>query len=185
VRVSRLLTSCFGLGYLPVAPGTWGSLPPAIVFVLVFLSGSSGIEIAIVMAVLTLAGSAVCVKFAPAVITATGKKDPREVVADEFAGQALTFIPIVVAPGELWAVSYCCLLASENIWVVAAIGFLLFRIFDIAKPWPIRKLERLAKGWGVLLDDLLAGLYAGIVLLFSVRLGLISYLSKLLRGWLF
>lgn len=142
-------------------------------------------SIAVLMAVLTLAGSIVCVKFAPAVIAASGKSDPREVVADEFAGQALTFIPIVVAPSELWAVSYCCLLASENIWVVAVIGFLLFRLFDIAKPWPIRKLEKFPKGWGVLLDDLLAGLYAGIVLLFCVRLGVISYLSKLFRGWLF
>jgi phosphatidylglycerophosphatase A len=184
MKVRRLLTSCFGLGYLPVAPGTWGSLPPAIILVLVFLSGSSGMLIAVVMAVLTLAGSAVCVKFAPAVIAATGKTDPREVVTDEFAGQALTFIPIVVAPDELWAVSYCCLLVGENIWVVAASGFLLFRIFDIAKPWPIRKFEKFPKGWGVLADDLMAGLYAGIALFFCVRVGLISYLSKLLHGWL-
>jgi phosphatidylglycerophosphatase A len=109
------------------------------------------------MAVLALVGSVVCVKFAPVVIAATGKTDPGEVVADEFAGQAVTFL---AAP----------FLFISTIWVTAVLGFLLFRLFDIFKPWPARRLEKLPKGWGVLADDLLAGVYAGIALLICLKL---------------
>jgi phosphatidylglycerophosphatase A len=109
------------------------------------------------MAVMALAASAVCVKFAPAVIAATGKDDPREVVADEFAGQAVTFL---AAP----------FLFIPTIWVTAVLGFLLFRLFDIFKPWPARRLEKLPKGWGILADDLLAGVYAGAALLICLKL---------------
>ncbi|MBA7652109.1 Phosphatidylglycerophosphatase A [subsurface metagenome] len=165
--MKRMLTSCFGLGRLPLAPGTWGSLPPTIVFALMCQSDASVVLISSVMAVMALAASVVCVKFAPAVIAATGKTDPREVVVDEFAGQAITFIPIGAAP-------------TGQILATAVLGFLLFRLLDIAKPWPARKLEKLPKGWGVLLDDLLVGVYAGIALLLCLRIGLIGYLSTLL-----
>ncbi len=101
----------------------------------------------IVMAGLALAGSVVCVKCAPATIAATGRPDPGEVVADEFAGQAVTFF---LAP----------FLAAGTTWLVALLGFVLFRLFDIFKPWPIQKLEKLPAGWGILADDLLAGVYA-------------------------
>jgi len=161
-----LAASCFGLGRLPLAPGTWGSLPPAIIFALMCYFGTSAVLIVIVMAVSVLVGSFVCVKCAPAVIAATGKPDPREIVADEFAGQALTFMPIAA-------------LATRPVWAIALFGFLLFRLFDIFKPWPIRKLEKLPAGWGVLLDDLLAGIYAGIVLLLCLQTGLIQSFSAL------
>ena len=147
----RLLTSCFGLGFLPIAPGTWGSLPPTVIFALLCYSGASDLLIALVMAGLILAGSFVCVKFSPGIIESTGKIDPREVVADEFAGQAVTFLAIGVIP-------------QSQIIIASVLGFLAFRFFDIFKPWPIRKLEKLPAGWGILADDLLAGVYAGIVL---------------------
>jgi phosphatidylglycerophosphatase A len=161
LTIKILLTSCFGLGRLPVAPGTWGSLPPAIIFTLMSYFGVPGVLISIIMAVLVLFGSAVCVKFAPIVIGATGKADPAEVVVDELAGQALTFlaVPLLVTLSA----------AGNQIWVTAILGFLLFRLFDITKPWPIRKLEKLSSGWGILADDLLAGVYAGVVLLVCVR----------------
>jgi phosphatidylglycerophosphatase A len=156
-----LLTSCFGLGRLPVAPGTWGSLPPVVIFTLMCYFGAPGVLISIVMAALFFFGSAVCVKFAPIVIGATGKADPAEVVADELAGQALTFLAVPLL--ATWPAT------GNQIWVTAILGFLLFRLFDITKPWPIRKLEKLSSGWGILADDLLAGIYAGIVLLVCVR----------------
>jgi phosphatidylglycerophosphatase A len=90
------------------------------------------------------------------VIAATGKSDPGEVVVDEVAGQAITFLAIGALP-------------VKQVWLAAAGGFALFRIFDIAKPWPIRKLETLPKGWGILADDLLAGVYAWIVLQVCIR----------------
>ena len=151
--MKRLLASCFGLGWLPVAPGTWGSLPPVIIFALMSYFSVSAVLISIVMAVLALAGSVVCVKFAPAAVAATGETDPAEVVADEFAGQSITFL-------------FISLLSSfREILSPTIVGFLLFRLFDIIKPWPIRKLEKLSSGWGILVDDLLAGIYAGIGLL--------------------
>jgi len=155
--MKRLVTSCFGLGRLPVAPGTWGSLPAAIAFGLMGHFHVSPVTMSIVMAALALASSVVCVGYAPAAIAATGKSDPREVVVDELAGQAITFLAIGAAP-------------ARQVWLVAAGGFALFRIFDIAKPWPIRKLESLPKGWGILADDLLAGVYAWIVLQIGIGL---------------
>jgi undecaprenyl-diphosphatase len=121
----------------------------------------------IVMAALVLAGSVVCVKFAPATIAATGKNDPGEVVADEFAGQALTFL---VGP----------FLVAGPTWATALLGFVLFRIFDITKPWPIRKLENFPAGWGILADDLLAGVYAGTALFLCDKAGVIERISGLL-----
>jgi len=160
--MKRLAASCFGLGRLPLAPGTWGSLPPVIIFGLMWQFHASSIIISNVMAALALAGSVVCVKYAGVVIAATGNNDPREVVIDEFAGQAFTFL---VSPFlGMSSVS------SVQIWLIAAAGFVLFRIFDVSKPWPIRKLERLPAGWGILADDLLAGVYAAVVLQICVRL---------------
>lgn len=160
--MKRLLASCFGLGRLPLAPGTWGSLPVVLIFAIMCQFHLPGPAIIAVMTVLLLAGSAICVIFAPAAIAATGKDDPGEVVADELAGQAITFlaipffIPVILTPGQI------CIITSA--------GFLLFRFFDIAKLWPIRKLEKLPKGWGILADDLLAGVFAAIVLLIIIFL---------------
>ncbi len=139
---------------MPIASGTWGSLPPAVIFAAVcyFLPGEKLIIVnTVIMAVLALIGSFVCVKFAPEVVSIAGKKDPGEIVADEFAGQSVTFL-LVAATG------------TKEIAIIAIGGFLLFRFFDILKPWPIRNLEKLPDGWGILADDLLAGVFAGIVL---------------------
>jgi len=159
--MKRLLASCFGLGWLPLAPGTWGSLPPAIIFGLMCQFGASALLVSAVMAALAVVGSIVCVEFGPAVIAATGEVDPREVVADELAGQAITFLAILfVAAGAL---------STRQIWLTTVLGLLLFRVFDIAKPWPINGLQKLPEGWGILADDLMAGVYAGTVLLICLR----------------
>ena len=120
--------------------------------------------ISIVMAVLALVASVICVKFAPAVIAATGKSDPREVVADEFAGQAVTFLATPFL--------FTNTISTSQIWATTVLGFFLFRLFDIFKPWPGRKLEKLSKGWGILADDLSAGVYSGIALLIFLKLWL-------------
>ena len=163
--MKRLLCSCFGLGRLPVAPGTWGSLPPAVIFALLYHLGAPPVSAPIVMAILVVVGSVICVKCAPAAIAATGEDDPGEVVADELAGQALTFLsmPLTVSPA----------FSAGQIWAIAGLGFLVFRVFDIAKPWPIRKLEKFPQGWGILADDLLAGVFGAVVLHLVVWLWLI------------
>ena len=155
--MKRLIASCFGLGKLPVAPGTWGSAPVAVIFALMCWLGAGVLGTTAVMVGLAVFGCATCVLFAPAAIEATGKKDPREVVVDEVAGQAVTFIGISVV-------------GANQILITAVLGFLLFRVFDIVKPFPARKAEKLPDGWGVLADDLVAGIYAAIVLQICIRL---------------
>ena len=135
--MKRMLTSCFGLGRLPIAPGTWGSLPPVIIFGLMSHYGASPAMITNVMAALVLA------------------------VADEFAGQAVTFLfSPFLAMGQAM---------PRQILVTVFTGFVLFRLFDISKPWPIRKLEKYPAGWGILADDLLAGVFAWVVLQICIR----------------
>jgi phosphatidylglycerophosphatase A len=109
--------------------------------------------ITIIMVVWMLAASAICIAFAPDVIAKTNKKDPGEIVIDELAGQSVTFIP-------------AAMLTGLPPLLAAALGFALFRIFDITKPIPIKKLEKLPAGVGILADDLMAGVYAAIVLVF-------------------
>ena len=157
MKMKRLLTSCFGLGFMPIASGTWGSLPPVVLFMILSYLDIGVVWISAVMLSVALAASVVCVKFAPAVIEATGKKDPGEIVADEVAGQCLTFVGLAVS-------------AAGSICIAASLGFLFFRFFDITKLGPIKKLEQLPAGWGVLCDDLLAGVFAAIVLQVVVRL---------------
>jgi len=163
--MKRLAASCFGLGWLPGAPGTWGSLPVAVVFGLLCHFHAPAAVTSIVMAACALAGAVVCVKCAPATIAATGRNDPGEVVADEFAGQAVTFL-------------IGAFLVGGTSWAVALLGFILFRVFDITKPWPIRKLEKYPAGWGILADDLLAGVFAGAALLLCIKAGAVECLSS-------
>jgi len=158
--MKRLAASGFGLGWLPLAPGSWGSLPPAIIFALLFQFGASPLVIIVVMAALAAAGSIVCVKCASASIEATSDTDPNEVVADEIAGQAITF----VFAGASMAV------VASGVWGLTLGGFFLFRLFDVIKPCPARRLEKLPQGWGILADDIVAGLYAAIALVLCLKL---------------
>jgi len=165
--MKRLLTSCFGLGWLPLAPGSWGSLPPAIIFALMCQLRISAVLITVAMAALAFAGSVICIKYAPVVIAATGKNDPGEVVVDEVAGQAITFL---MAPFLITA-----MFSNKQLWGVAAMGFFLFRLFDAVKPPPVRQLEKLPGAWGILADDLMAGIYAAFALIICIRLWVVYF----------
>lgn len=149
------LTTCLGLGRLPWAPGTWGSLPPVVLYmVLGFLYPAAN---PLVQGLFFFGGVWICVRYVPRMIEKTGLKDPQEVVADEVAGQAI----VMVVLG---------LLAPLNVCTTAALGFALFRLCDITKPWPCRRLETLPAGWGVLADDLMAGVYATVLAISIIRL---------------
>jgi phosphatidylglycerophosphatase A len=158
--MKRLLTSCFGLGWLPVAPGSWGSLPSAIIFALACYFGGSAAILISLMVALIAAGSFVCVKFSYVAVAATGNKDPNEVVADEIAGQALTFLAMPLLMADV---------SGYQIVSIVALGYFLFRLFDTVKPWPSHRLEEIHGGWGILADDLMAGVYAGIALFVSAK----------------
>jgi phosphatidylglycerophosphatase A len=144
--VVRALSTGLGLGLLPVAPGTWASAGAALAYV-GFRSLADPWDVAalpIALGVCTLLGLAVC-PFAEIIYA---RKDPQPFVLDEIAGLWLT----------------CLLFPWGTPWQTAIAAFVAFRIFDIAKPPPIRRIERLPSGFGVMLDDLAAGLYSAGVL---------------------
>jgi len=158
----RWIATCFGLGWLPVAPGSWGSLPPALVFGLFMYFCVPAATTVAVMAAMLVVGCVACIACAPASIAAKGDEDPGEVVMDEFAAQALTFLVVpLVVPRNL---------CGWESLVIAAFGFLVFRVIDIVKPGPIRRLEKLPGGWGVLADDLVAGAASAVLVYIVMRL---------------
>lgn len=142
-RPRALVATWFGVGLLPFMPGTWGSLAALpCAWGLVAAGGRA-----------SLAGAAILLfaigwLVSGPVAAATGRADPGFIVVDEVAAQWLA------------------LLAAPLDWRAYAAGFLLFRLFDITKPWPAAAIERRVKGGlGIMLDDIVAALYASLVLL--------------------
>ncbi len=138
-----LLATWFGSGLLPKAPGTWGSLAALpFAYLIVALAGTWGLLAAAVVA--TLVGV-----WAGGVYAArSGQDDPQTVVIDEVAGQWLALAPV----------------AHNQDLRLYAVAFLAFRFFDIVKVWPARAIDRRMKGgWGIMLDDVVAGAYAAAV----------------------
>lgn len=155
--VKALLAAGLGTGYLPIAPGTWGSLPAALIWLALAPAGSQVLSSA-VMALLAVVCSIVCVLLGPFAERHFGKKDPGQVVIDEWAGQALALFALPI-PGS-W---------GDRV-VVAGVAFVAFRVFDIIKPPPARGLQKLPAGWGIGIDDLIAGVYANIATQLILRL---------------
>jgi phosphatidylglycerophosphatase A len=134
-----LIATVCGLGRLPFAPGTWGSL--AGLGLCLVLHGYIILYIA-VFAVLFAAGVVSASKFEDT----DGRKDPPQVVIDEFACIFLVFLLVPLKTP------------------IILTGFILYRLIDIFKIPPMRSLERLKGGWGIMLDDLAAGIYANLIL---------------------
>lgn len=143
-RIAFAVATWFGCGYMPAARGTWGALCALLLaWPLARLAGFLPWH----FGVLALLFTPLAVWAATRVAERVGKKDPNLVVADEVAGQWLALAG-----------------ASVLNWKSAMAAFLLFRLFDIWKPAPVRQLERLPSGAGIVADDLMAGLYAALVL---------------------
>lgn len=174
-RVAVWIATGFGLGYLPVAPGTWGSLGG--VAIALFLSSFwEGLAFAIPVSFnslpiwlvfLLLAGilffyigviAIVGVWASRHAARYLGKSDPQQVVIDEISGQMITYLP-------LGALRF-----ADGGWKYVLLGFVLFRVFDIVKPWPARAAEKWPGGWGIMADDWFAGIYAAGVLWFVQRM---------------
>lgn len=145
-RVTTLVATWFGCGFLPIAPGTWGSLAtlPVAHVVATFWGAWS-------LAGFALAVAAIGVHASGETARLRGRKDPSEVVVDEVAGQAIALIPVyaLVPPGATVLRVGTVLLA-----------FLLFRILDVWKPGPIGAAEKLPGGWGIMADDVVGGTLA-------------------------
>jgi phosphatidylglycerophosphatase A len=143
-RLAVALATCLGCGYFPWGPGTVGSLVAIIIAVILHFSAGAG-RPALLIATLVL--------LAPAIWASTqtarlhGRKDPSVVVIDEVLGQWVTLLG---ATALRWK-SFCA-------------AFLLFRLFDIWKPWPVRSFEKLPEGVGIVADDLAAGIYGALIL---------------------
>ncbi len=140
MNISRFIATGLGSGYLPKAPGTWGSL--LAVFAFIFLAKLSLVLQVLVVVIISLVG----IYTANKVAKEEGKKDPKMVVIDEIAGQFLALIGLSPRPFILLS------------------AFFLFRALDIIKPPPVRQLERLPGGVGIMADDLMAGLLTNLIL---------------------
>lgn len=159
-RAALAIASC-GVGFIPLAPGTWGAgIGVAILFgaqrvgasVHVWAGKKIVLPIEAFRSLVLLAALALLVPLGVWAATRAervlGRKDPSPVIIDEIAGQLVTFLLVPVAAD----------------WSLALIGFLLFRVFDTWKPYPIRRLESLESGLGIMMDDIVAGVYAGAAL---------------------
>jgi len=144
-RWATLVATFFGAGRLRPGPGTWGSLAAALLWWLIASRVPVSARLPLLCLLIVLS---VAIGIPAATLEARGcrKKDPSHVVIDEVAGQLLTLLGAPVG------------------WKALLAGFILFRGFDILKPPPIRLLERLPEGTGIVVDDLGAGVYALIVM---------------------
>jgi phosphatidylglycerophosphatase A len=151
---ATLVATFFGTGRIKPGPGTWGSLATVILWALAsFLIPVTNRTWATIFAAtaVTLIG----IPAATLVARATASKDPQFIVIDEVAGQLVALIAVPPA------------------WKTFLAGFILFRVFDILKPFPIRRLERLPEGTGIVVDDLGAGFYALAIMHLLLHFGLL------------
>jgi phosphatidylglycerophosphatase A len=153
--LGRALITTFGLGHMRPASGTWGSMPPAVMAGAMAINGQIGTPMAYAaLVVLMVLFSLACLRFGHQAEATFGKKDPGQVVADETAGMALTLLALPV-----WWTS-----DPSRLLAYIAGAFVLFRLFDILKLPPAHGLQRLPGGAGILIDDLIAGIHAALVL---------------------
>ena len=170
-RISLAIATAFGLGYLPKAPGTFGSLGGVALTALFWFRflPSKSFDIYVhdvyfvvpppgamaILFVLLISGMGVVV--ATRAARYLGKKDPQVVVIDEVSGQLITYLGIGSAMAN---------------WKYLLLGFILFRVFDIWKPFPARQAESLPGGLGIMADDWIAGIYAALGLWIARAVGI-------------
>jgi len=138
---AKAFSTFAGAGFFPLAPGTFASFLTALLYYF-FLWQWSPLWLGALIVLIFLLG----VGTAGVTSKELGRKDPRPIVIDEVCGQLIAYLFV---PG---------------LWIDVAVGFFLFRLFDVIKPYPIRKLENLPMGWGIMADDVLAGVYSAVLI---------------------
>jgi len=151
---AKLTATFFGTGLLHPGPGSWGSAATVLLSWLLSRWISPHWQPAVTM-LLAAVAVAIGIPAATHMARGTGLKDPQFVVIDEVAGQLITLIAVPVS------------------WKSMLLGFILFRGFDIVKPPPVRQLEHLREGIGIVLDDVGAGLYALAIMQLALHSGLL------------
>jgi phosphatidylglycerophosphatase A len=139
--LAKIIATFFGAGFCPIAPGTAASFITALIYVFLLHGLAWPVQAFIIVAVFLIG-----VPAASRYSAELGRKDPGRVVIDEACGQLIALFMLPPGPGSV------------------AAAFLLFRIFDIIKPYPIKKLEGFPRGWGIMADDVGAGLASALVL---------------------
>ena len=134
------MSTFFGAGYFPVGQGTLTSFIVVLMYKFFLYRIHWAYYLLLILVVFAL--GVVCSSVHS---RALKKKDPHEIVIDEVAGQLLVLFRL------------------NPTWSLLLISFFLFRLFDIAKPYPIRQLEKFPKGWGIMTDDIMAAIYSGIL----------------------
>jgi len=142
-----LSIATWGVGYLPLIPGTFGSLVGVGIFLLLTrIPVASSLFVLVSILIITFAG----IWAASRTEELAGKKDPGKVVVDEVAGQLIALLPLTI-------------FSLQSLTRGVIVSFILFRFFDIVKPYPAGKLEHLKGGYGVMCDDLVAGAYSALI----------------------
>jgi phosphatidylglycerophosphatase A len=152
---ATLVATFFGAGRLHPGPGTWGALATGLLWWLLASHAPTGMQLPLILLLLVIVVG-IGIPAATLEARGCGKKDPGHIVIDEVAGQLVTYI------------------ACPIVWRALLAGFILFRVFDILKPPPIRSLEKLPDGTGIVVDDLGAGVYALIVLQLLLHFGVLK-----------
>jgi phosphatidylglycerophosphatase A len=157
-RAAYLIATGAGVGFAPVAPGTFGAIEALAIFIATsaLLADNMRAHLLLLVA-LNIILFAIGVWSASRACHISKLEDPSQVVIDEVSGQLIALTPVAIAPSVVGVI----------------VAFVLFRLFDIFKPYPIRKLERLRAGWGVMADDGLAGIYAAALVGLALWLRLI------------
>lgn len=137
-KIAYIIATGFGSGYSPLIPGTAGSFIALMIFILVPLNNVSWLIICLIVFFTGV--------WAAQIVEKEHGKDPGLVVIDEFVGQwiSLLFLP--------------------RIFLVFIAAFIIFRILDILKPFPANDSQKLAHGWGIMIDDVIAGIYTNLII---------------------
>jgi phosphatidylglycerophosphatase A len=146
-RFAYLTATGFGAGFAPKAPGTFGALEGVALFLLTLTLHLSSTQHFILLVVLNIVILVFGIWVSKRSCEISNLEDPSQVVIDEISGQLIALVPLAFG--------------STTARIILA--FILFRLFDIFKPYPIRKLEHLPHGFGVMLDDVLAGIFAAVI----------------------
>ena len=153
-RWATLVGTFFGVGRLRPGPGTWASAVTVLLWTALAHALAPPLRTPVVL-ILAVLATLIGIAAATRVARGSAMKDPQFVVIDEVAGQLVTLIAVPLA------------------WRSFLAAFILFRIFDILKPPPVRQLEAIPEGTGIVLDDIAAGLYALFVVHLFLRFGLL------------
>ncbi|MEO5923377.1 MAG: phosphatidylglycerophosphatase A [Bryobacteraceae bacterium] len=147
-QLARIIATWFYCGYFPKGPGTAGSIGALLVAwpVAIYTNWNP-----MVIAIMAAVGLLPAIWASDRMARDTGSKDPQTVVVDEVIGQWIAL----------------CAVPDLRDWACWLAAFILFRLFDIWKPWPVRSLEKLPGGTGIVMDDVGAGFYAALVLLIA------------------